>query len=67
LVYLDLKQVLQEKGMTEKDLVAAGMNRITVRMLMTGKNTRIDFSTLDQLCRHLDCKPGDLLVYMPEP
>ena len=31
-----------------------------------GRSVRIDYSTLDALCRALDCQPGDLLEYVPE-
>ena len=34
-------------------------------VLKTGKAKAIRFSTLDKLCRVLDCSPGDLLEYQP--
>jgi putative transcriptional regulator len=33
--------------------------------LKTGKARAIRFSTLDALCRALDCQPGDILVFDP--
>ncbi|MFN7130265.1 MAG: helix-turn-helix domain-containing protein [Brevundimonas sp.] len=33
----------------------------------TGKARAVRFSTLDALCRELDCQPGDLLVHEPGP
>lgn len=35
-------------------------------ILKTGKAKAIRFSTLEALCRELDCQPGDLLRYEPE-
>lgn len=35
-------------------------------ILKTGKARAIRFSTLDSICRHLDCQPGDILEYRPE-
>ena len=34
-------------------------------ILKTGKAKAIRFSTLNAICRHLDCKPGDILEYRP--
>jgi putative transcriptional regulator len=36
-------------------------------ILKTGKAKAIRFSTLAALCRELDCQPGDLLRYEPDP
>jgi len=36
-------------------------------ILKTGKAKAIRFSTLEALCRELDCQPGDLLRYEPHP
>ena len=36
-------------------------------ILKTGKAKAVRFSTLEALCHALDCQPGDLLEYVPEP
>jgi putative transcriptional regulator len=36
-------------------------------ILKTGKAKAIRFSTLEALCRELDCQPGDLLRYEADP
>lgn len=36
-------------------------------ILKTGKAKAIRFSTLLSICRHLDCQPGDILEYRPDP
>ena len=35
-------------------------------ILKTGKAKAIRFSTLEAICKELDCQPGDILVYVPE-
>jgi len=35
-------------------------------ILKTGKAKAIRFSTLEALCKYLDCQPGDILEYRPE-
>ena len=35
-------------------------------ILKTGKAKAIRFSTLEAICRALDCQPGDILIYEPE-
>lgn len=35
-------------------------------ILKTGKAKAIRFSTLEAVCRILDCQPGDILEYLPE-
>jgi len=37
-----------------------------VSILKTGKAKAIRFSTLEAICRELECQPGDLLGYEPE-
>ncbi len=35
-------------------------------ILKTGKAKAVRFSTLEAICKKLDCQPGDLLEYLPE-
>lgn len=35
-------------------------------ILKTGKAKAIRFSTLEAICRELDCQPGDILEYHPD-
>ena len=44
----------------------SGLARSTISMLYNDKAARIDYATLDKLCRALDCSVGDLLLYMPD-
>ena len=40
-----------------------GLTLANLSILKTGKARAIRFSTLDALCRALDCQPGDILVF----
>lgn len=42
------------------------INLAPLSLLKTGKAKGIRFSTLDEICKILDCKPGDILDYMNE-
>ncbi|MBR5464705.1 MAG: helix-turn-helix transcriptional regulator [Alistipes sp.] len=35
-------------------------------ILKTGKARAIRFSTLEAICRELDCQPGDIIEYRPD-
>lgn len=48
-----LKALAQMIGITEQNL----------SILKTGKARAIRFSTLELICKHLDCQPGDILEY----
>lgn len=65
-IVITLDRMLQERGMTLSEL--AGRIDITLAnlsILKTGKARAIRFSTLDAICRELQCTPGDLLGYDP--
>lgn len=36
-------------------------------ILKNGKARAIRFSTLEAVCRELDCQPGDIIEYRPDP
>jgi len=65
-IVITLDRMLQARGMTLSEL--AGRIDITLAnlsILKTGKARAIRFSTLDAICRELQCTPGDLLGYDP--
>jgi len=43
-----------------------GVTQSNLSKLKTGRVKAIRFSTLQALCRELDCQPGDLLEYVSE-
>jgi putative transcriptional regulator len=43
-----------------------GISMTNLSLLKTGRVKGIRFSTLEAICRELDCQPGDILEYIPE-
>ena len=59
-----LAVVMAEKEMKLKELSEkTGISETNLSLLKTGKGKAIRFSTLIELCRALDCQPGDILFY----
>lgn len=44
-----------------------GLTHANLSILKTGKAKAVRFSTLEAICRELDCQPGDILEYSDEP
>ena len=64
-VKLDL--MLVKRKMRLNDLSErVGISVTNLSLLKTGRVKGIRFSTLDAICRELDCQPGDLLEYFPD-
>ena len=63
-IQVTLERMLEERNMTLTELSdRLGMTLANLSILKTNKARAIRFSTLDALCRELDCQPGDLLAY----
>lgn len=43
-----------------------GITPANLSVLKTGKAKAIRFTTLDAICKELDCQPGDILEYRPD-
>ena len=43
------------------------ITQANISILKNGKARAVRFSTLEAICRALDCQPGDLLEYWPDP
>lgn len=62
-----LHMLMAEKKMNMTDLAReTGISRTTIWSLYHDKTTKIEFKTLDALCRYFKCQPGDVLVYVEE-
>ena len=62
-----LDDMLHERRMTLTELAErVGLTLANLSILKTGKAKAIRFSTLEAICRELDCQPGDLLAYETE-
>ncbi len=67
-IRVQLDRILLDRRMSLTELAdRVGVTRATLTILKTGKARAIRFSTLDALCRELDCQPGDLLAWEPGP
>ena len=63
-VLVRLDEVLQARRMTLTELAqAVDITLANLSILKTGKARAIRFTTLDAICRVLDCQPGDILVH----
>ena len=63
-IAVKLDDLLHDRRMTLTELAdQVGMTLANLSILKTGKARAIRFTTLDAICRALDCQPGDLLVY----
>jgi putative transcriptional regulator len=59
-----LDVMLARRKVRSTDLARAiGITEANLSMLKSGKVKGIRFSTLDAICRHLDCQPGDILEF----
>jgi putative transcriptional regulator len=63
-----LDRILLERRMSLTELAhRVGVTIANLSILKTGKARAVRFSTLDALCRELECQPGDLVVFEPGP
>ncbi|MCW3158248.1 helix-turn-helix transcriptional regulator [Micropruina sp. KQZ13P-5] len=64
-VRLDVELARRKLGVGEfAELV--GLTPANVAVLKNGRAKAIRFTTLEAICRVLDCQPGDLLEYVPD-
>lgn len=67
-IVINLDVMLARNKMKSKDLAAlVGITEQNLSLLKSGKVKGIRFSTLETICRHLQCQPGDLLEYREGP
>ena len=63
-----LDRILLERRMSLTELAdRVGVTIANLSILKTGKARAVRFSTLEALCRELECQPGDLVVFEPGP
>lgn len=66
-IRVKLDGVLLEQEITLTELAErVGLTLANLSVLKTNKARAIRFTTLEALCRELDCQPGDLLEWVPE-
>ena len=64
MIRVNLDVVLAKRKMTVTELSEeVGITMANISILKNGKAKAIRFSTLEAICKALDCQPGDILVY----
>ncbi|MFI3237582.1 MAG: helix-turn-helix transcriptional regulator [Lachnospiraceae bacterium] len=64
MIIIRLDRVLADRKMKLNDLAdIVGISNVNLSYLKTGKVKAIRFSTLEAICKALNCQPGDILEY----
>jgi len=64
-IRLDVMLATRKMALTEL-ANRIGISVTNLSLLKTGKVKGMRFSTLEAICRELDCQPGDILEYLPD-
>lgn len=66
-IIVNLDVMLAKRKMQSKELAErVGITVANLSILKTGKARAIRFSTLEAICRELECQPGDILEFTEE-
>ena len=66
-IIVNLDVMMARRKMSSQDLAEKiSITQANLSILKTGKAKAIRFSTLEAICRALDCQPGDILEYREE-
>ncbi|HJF65854.1 transcriptional regulator [Slackia equolifaciens] len=68
MIVLRLDRMLADRKMSLNELSEhVGVSNVNLSRIKTGKVSGVRFSTLNAICKALDCQPGDILEYIPDP
>lgn len=63
-IHINIDVMLAKRKMSVTELTdKVGITMANVSILKNGKARAIRFSTLDAICKALDCQPGDIIEY----
>ena len=63
-IVVNVDVMLARRKMSSQELAErVGISPANISILKTGKAKAVRLSTLDSLCKALDCQPGDILEY----
>ncbi len=63
-IVINLDLMLEKRNMKSNELAERiGITTANLSILKTGKAKAVRFSTLEAICRELNCQPGDILEY----
>lgn len=65
IVNLDVMLAIRKKRLTDLS-AAVGITLPNLSILKNQKAKAIRLSTLNDICKYLDCQPGDILAYVPD-
>ncbi len=66
-IIVNVDVMLAKRKMSSGELAEKiGITPANLSILKTGKAKAVRFSTLDSICKALDCQPGDILEYIDE-
>ena len=66
-IMINLDVMLAKRKMSSLELAnRIGITQANLSILKTGKAKAIRFSTLEAICRELDCQPGDILTFVED-
>lgn len=67
MIRVNLNVMMAKRKMSLTELAEkVGITMANLSVLKTEKARAIRFSTLESICKTLDCQPGDILEYIPE-
>lgn len=67
MIVVNLDVMLAKRKVKLNDLAEQiGITPQNLSVLKSGRAKAIRFSTLDAICRYLDCQPGDILEFSPQ-
>lgn len=62
-----LGDIMKERGLSNKEVVElTGVSRNTITSLASSATKRIDYDTLDAICKGLKITPTEFFEYVPE-
>jgi len=66
-IVINIDVVMAQRKMRSNELAEKiGITPANLSILKTGKAKAIRFSTLEKICKALDCQPGEILAYIDE-
>lgn len=64
MILINLDVMLAKRKMSVTELAEkVGITMANISILKNGKAKAVRFSTLEEICKALDCQPGDILEY----
>lgn len=66
-IIINIDVMLAKRKMQSQELAEKiGITQANLSILKTGKAKALKLSTLEAICKALDCQPGDLIEYQPD-